>query len=297
MEFRHYLEMFPALRGVTDNNRYVKIAEEIDSTIYMVKELVMLNNFFTGNGEYILYCVLEGKLSFNQAKKLKKIAEKHPEKFKSKVLYKSLCNGSIDFDRLDGCIDYYEHNEKQTNQLIWSYLYKEIDNVEFNTRLQEIGKLKVACEPINNDNSENKTSSINDDVINHNYIAKEEPLNDNDYLDIAKNGMVMEEKIASTEQSSSKTITISYINWTRCKGKIEVPIDYEFTTTNPTEIWKDLKENYPELLSKCKLLGPGTNILESLHISNNSNKGSNKVDADELQIPNHQKLSDNTHLK
>ena len=141
MEFRFYLEMYPEQRGIP-GNRYIKIGKEIGENKNKVKELMMLNNFFQGEGDCILEKVFAGEMSNNQADLLKKAVEKYLEKFTAEESFRKLCDGSYDFYRLDYALANLDLNDELEFDIIKKYLKKELSTDQFRDMLEKMGKVE-----------------------------------------------------------------------------------------------------------------------------------------------------------
>jgi len=147
MEFRHFLEMYPDKRGKKVGCRYSKIGKEIGETKFRVKDLVMLNTFFHGEGEVVLEKIFGGVLSVNQGMKLKTVVEDHTEKFGDPKLYERLSDGSFDFNRLEYAVRNLNLDDEFEFEQAKSYLKKDITPDEFHKKLVQMGK---AIKTINN---------------------------------------------------------------------------------------------------------------------------------------------------
>ena len=99
-EFRHFLEMYPDQRGIP-GCRYSKIGKEIGRSKDRVKDYVMLNKFFEGEGDVILESLFGGELNLSQVSHLQKVVEKYPEKFNSEKSFEKTCDRRFDYGRLD----------------------------------------------------------------------------------------------------------------------------------------------------------------------------------------------------
>lgn len=141
MEFRHYLDMFPQRKGIK-GSRYDRIGKEIEMGRDKVKDLTILNHFFSGDADVILENVFAGVLSINQANQLKKLVEQHPEKFDS-VSFEKLCNRNFDFSRLDYSIRYLNLDDDSEFDFIKKYLLKEFTPQEFHKILEQLGKVEA----------------------------------------------------------------------------------------------------------------------------------------------------------
>ena len=141
MEFRHYLEMYPEQRGIP-GNRYSTIGKEMGFSKNKVKELVMLINFFQGEGDCILEKVFGGEMTNNQADLLRKVIEKYPEKFTSEESFRKLCDGSLDFYRLDYALSNLDLNDENEFNVAKGYLKKDFSPDEFRGMLEKMGKVE-----------------------------------------------------------------------------------------------------------------------------------------------------------
>lgn len=142
-EFRHYLKMYPYERGKSGTSRYTKIGKEIDMNHRQVKTLNTLNTFFEGKGEPILENLFAGVLNLRQVDMLKKVVEKHPDKFDSVESYERLCDPAFDFGRLGDYIQNIDLEDKTEFEVLGSYLSKNIDDEQFEESLKKIGKTSI----------------------------------------------------------------------------------------------------------------------------------------------------------
>ena len=139
MEFRHFLDIYPDKRG-KEGRRYPKIGKEMGMSESMVKDLVMLNNFFEGEGDVVLENIFGRVLSVNQGMTLKKVVETYPEKFSDPKLYERLSDGSFDFNRLEYAVRNLNLEDEFEFELAKSYLTKDITPDEFHKKLTQRGK-------------------------------------------------------------------------------------------------------------------------------------------------------------
>lgn len=139
MGFIYYLGYYPQHRGVP-GNRYSKIGKELGISKHKVKDLVILCEFFKGEGESILEMIFGGEFSVNQGKKLKKIVEKYPEKFNSEESFKKLCNRDFDLERLNYSLLNLDIDDDFDFELMESYLRRDKNFNEFNKSLEQYGK-------------------------------------------------------------------------------------------------------------------------------------------------------------
>lgn len=139
MEFRHFLVMYADNRG-KEGRRYPKIGKEIGMSEYMVKDLVILNKFFEGEGDVVLENIFGRLLSVNQGMDLKKIVETFPEKFGDPQIYEKLCDRSFDFNRLEYAVRNLNLEDELEFELAKSYLTKDITPDEFHKKLVQLGK-------------------------------------------------------------------------------------------------------------------------------------------------------------
>jgi len=150
MEFRHVSNMYPPTKGVP-GNRYQKIAAElghsIDYSESYVKDLVMLDGFFKGDGQSVLESVFSGSgLSVNQANTLMSVVKEYPEKFSEQSTYLKLCDKRFDFDRLHYAVQYLNLEEETEFDLIRLYLLKDIPLSEFQSQLKKLGRVENILE-------------------------------------------------------------------------------------------------------------------------------------------------------
>lgn len=153
MEFRHYCEMYPEQRGIP-GNRYSKIGKEMGRSKGHIKNMVMLDNFFHGQGEVVMEKTFSGELSVSQGFKLKEVVEKYPDKFESDELYQKLSDGSFDFKRLDYSLSNLDPNDTTEFDLMKRYLQKDLTPEQFRELLEKMGKV----EQRKNNHQKNKVS-------------------------------------------------------------------------------------------------------------------------------------------
>jgi DNA modification methylase len=140
-EFRHFLEMYPEKRGVP-GNRYSKIGKEIGRSKDRVKNYVMLNNFFEGEGDIILEHIFSGDISVAAGKDIKNVVEKYPEKFDSENSFTKICDPKFDYKRLDYGISSLSLEDDHELQLLQEYLQKDSSTQEFHKSLEQMGKVE-----------------------------------------------------------------------------------------------------------------------------------------------------------
>ena len=141
MEFRHYLNMYPDKRGIP-GSRYSKIGKEIGRSKDRVKDYVMLNKFFEGEGDVILESLFGRELNISQVFHLQKVVDKYPEKFNSEQSYEKLCDRRFDFSRLEFGINDLNPEDELDFELLKSYLLKDITTPDFRKKLEQIGKVE-----------------------------------------------------------------------------------------------------------------------------------------------------------
>ena len=151
-EFRHFLEMYPEQRGIP-GNRYSKIGKEIGRSTDRVKDYVILNKFFEGEGDVILENMFEGT-SLSQVFQIKKVVEKYPEKFNSEKSFEKICDRRFDYSRLEYGIRFLSLEDDLDYELLKSYLQKDLSPQDFHKKLQQIGKV----EKLINNHEKNKVS-------------------------------------------------------------------------------------------------------------------------------------------
>jgi len=139
MEFRHYGEMYPDQRGIP-GSRYSKIGKEMGRSKDRIKDFVMLDSFFKGEGDVILEKIFGNELSVSQGFLIKKVVEKYPEKFTSETSFGKLCDRSFDFKRLDYSLLHLDLNDDGEFELIKRYLQKDLTTDEFQKMLGKMGK-------------------------------------------------------------------------------------------------------------------------------------------------------------
>jgi len=141
MEFRYNCEMYPEQRGIP-GNRYSKIGKEMGRSKDYIKNMVMLDNFFHGQGDVVMEKIFGGELSGAQGFLLKKAAEKYPDKFVADEVYPKLSDGSFDFKRLDYSLSALDPNDETDFDLMKRYLQKDLTTEEFRDQLEKMGKVE-----------------------------------------------------------------------------------------------------------------------------------------------------------
>lgn len=141
MEFRHYCEMYPEQRGIP-GNRYSKIGKEMGRSKDHVKNMVMLDNHFHGEGDVVLEKIFGGELSVSQGFKLKETVENHDQISWSEDLFRKLCNPTFDFKRLDYSCSNLDPNVDLEFELMKMYLQKDLTTDEFRDKLEKMGKVE-----------------------------------------------------------------------------------------------------------------------------------------------------------
>lgn len=141
MEFRHYSEMYPEQRGIP-GNRYSKIGKEMGRSKDGVKNLVMLDNLFHGDGDTVMEKIFGGELSISQGFLLKKGVERFPDKFTTEEPFKRLSDGSFDFKRLDYSLSSLDPNIETEFDLMKRYLQKDLTTDQFRDLLVKMGKVE-----------------------------------------------------------------------------------------------------------------------------------------------------------
>ncbi|MHA8059003.1 DNA methyltransferase [Aquirufa nivalisilvae] len=129
-EFKHSLIIYPQKKGVR-GDRYKLLGAELDKPRSEVKELVILHNFFNGDGDIVMEKIFDKKLSRNQAQKLKKVVDENLLKFNSSETYEKLSDGSFDFDRMGFAISILDPENEDEFKLIKGYLDSTFSFKEF----------------------------------------------------------------------------------------------------------------------------------------------------------------------
>jgi len=140
-EFRHFLNLYPPKKGVP-GNRYQKIGKEIGKSTNWVKDLVMLNGLFEGEGDIIMENIFNGDISISEGMLIKEVVETQEEKFSSPEILRKICDPKFDYKRLDYGIRYLDLKDDIEYDLFRSYLLKEIDTKEMEKKLQQMGRIK-----------------------------------------------------------------------------------------------------------------------------------------------------------
>ena len=152
-EFRHFLEMYPGKKGVP-GNRYSKISKEIGRSKDRVKNFVMLNTFFEGEGDKILENLFSGEISISSGFKIRDVVEKFPEKFNSEDSFKKICDRRFDYKRLEYGLSTLSLDDDHEYELLKKYLLKELTIKEFHKMLEQMGKIEKRID----DHDKNKVS-------------------------------------------------------------------------------------------------------------------------------------------
>lgn len=158
-EFRHFLSMYPPKKGVP-GNRYSKIGKEIGKTYNWVKDLVILDGLFEGEGDIILEKIFNNELSVSEGMLIKEVVETQEEKFSSPEIFKKICDPKFDYKRLDYGIKHLNLEDDIEYDLFRSYLRKEIDPKEMEKKLQQMGRIKEIID--NHENSKIAVPSFDD---------------------------------------------------------------------------------------------------------------------------------------
>ncbi len=140
-EFRHFLPMYPDQRGIP-GSRYSKIGKEIGRSKDRVKNYVMLNNFFEGEGDVILEKIFGNELSVHQGLQIKKVVENSEDKFTSVESFEKISDRRFDFGRLEYGIKYLSLDDDVEYELLKKYLLKDITVKEFHKSLEQMGKVE-----------------------------------------------------------------------------------------------------------------------------------------------------------
>lgn len=164
MEFRHYLEMYPEQRGIP-GNRYSKIGKEMGRSKDYIKNMVMLDNFFHGQGDVVMEKIFGGELSVSQGFRLKEVVEKYPDKFAADEVYPKLVDGSYDFKRLDYSLSALDPNNDTDFELMKMYLQKDLTTDEFRDQLIKLGKVEQRKES-------HKNNKVSIPEIDENYKSE-----------------------------------------------------------------------------------------------------------------------------
>jgi DNA modification methylase len=163
MEFRHYGEMYPDQRGIP-GSRYSKIGKEMGRSKDRIKDFVMLDSFFKGEGDVILEKIFGNELSVSQGFLIKKVVEKYPEKFTSEGSFEKLCDRSFDFKRLDYSLSNLDLNDETEFDLMKRYLQKDLTTDDFRDLLVKMGKVEEKKES-------HKKNKVTIPEIDPNYIS------------------------------------------------------------------------------------------------------------------------------
>lgn len=141
MEYRHYCEMYPEQRGIP-GNRYSKIGKEMGRSKDYIKNMVMLDNYFHGEGDVVMEKIFGCELSVSQGFQLKSVVEKYDDKYEFGNVYSKLCDPTFDFKRLDYSLSSLDPNDETDFELMKMYLQKELTTDEFRDQLEKLGKVE-----------------------------------------------------------------------------------------------------------------------------------------------------------
>jgi site-specific DNA-methyltransferase (adenine-specific)/site-specific DNA-methyltransferase (cytosine-N4-specific) len=133
--------MYPDKRGVP-GCRYSNIGTEIGRSKDYVKDMVILYDFFEGEGDCILEGIFGKELSVSDGFKIKKVVKKYPEKFTSEKSFEKICDRRFDYSRLDYGVQYLNLDDEPEFDLLKSYLLKDITLQEFQKNLVQMGKVE-----------------------------------------------------------------------------------------------------------------------------------------------------------
>ncbi len=76
-EFRHFEKMYPKKRGIP-GCRYSKIGNEMGRSKDFIKDMVVLDKFFEGEGDIVLEKILGKELSIYEGYQIRNVVEKYP---------------------------------------------------------------------------------------------------------------------------------------------------------------------------------------------------------------------------
>jgi site-specific DNA-methyltransferase (adenine-specific) len=152
-EFRHYLSMYPEQRGVP-GNRYSKIGKELGRSKDWVKNMVILNNLFEGEGDIILEKIFGKELSVSEGFQIKKVVEKFEDKFATEGSLEKICDPKFDYKRLEYGLSNLSIDDDHDYELLRTYLLKDLTTQEFYKKLQQMGRVRK----IVNDHESNKVN-------------------------------------------------------------------------------------------------------------------------------------------
>ena len=171
MEFRHYCNMYPPKKGVRGYNRYEIIGKELNLSKDQVKELLITNDFYCGEGDIVLERIFDNTLSNNQANTLKKCVEQQLEKFDSTDVFEKLSHGNFDFGRLDYGLKHLDPRDDIEYDLLKVYLTREITLMEFQKKLEQYGKVENRVKK-HEDNKIHIPSNIDEFTLGNAHIIK-----------------------------------------------------------------------------------------------------------------------------
>jgi site-specific DNA-methyltransferase (adenine-specific) len=141
MVFYFYLKVFPQQKGIK-GSRYHKIGKATNMGFDRVKDLVILINFFEGDGQNIIEKVFGGDLTIKDALLIKRSVQKFPEKFNSIDSFEKISNPDFYFGRLAYAIQNLSVDNDNDFVLMSSYLKKDLHLEEFQKLVPNLGKVK-----------------------------------------------------------------------------------------------------------------------------------------------------------
>ena len=141
MVFFFYLRKFPQQKGIK-GSRYQKIGKATNMGFDRVKDLVILINFFEGDGQTIIEKVFSGDLTIKDAFLIKKTIEDFPEKFDSADSFEKISNPDFDFGRLNYAVQHLSIDNDNEFELMSTYLKKDLHLHEFQKTLKQLGKVE-----------------------------------------------------------------------------------------------------------------------------------------------------------
>jgi len=162
--FQYYEKQFPQQKGVK-GNRYEKIGRLVNMGTDKVKDLVMLINFFKGQGDVILEKVFGEELTVKDAQLIQRSVEQTPEHFNSPESFEKICDPKFDFKRLKTGLSFFGIDNHSEFDVLKQFLLKDITYQELLDRAEQV---KGSRSEVNSHNS----SKSNVPILSSDYRSK-----------------------------------------------------------------------------------------------------------------------------
>ncbi len=171
-DFNRACLLFPSGKR-QKGDRYSYIGKELGMKRDEVKEIVMLNKFFQGDGNVVMIKLFNKEISRNKVEKLKKIVEDNVEKFNDQSSFEKLCDSKIDYEKLGYAIKLLSIEDNVEFDLMYEYITNQIDFKTFELKLLQLGKTRQNIEEHNNKKSNTLVPILTDEYKSNNtYIIK-----------------------------------------------------------------------------------------------------------------------------